>query len=116
MTPIPTDPYFSRFLFQPSGSSLYRLSSLALFHTRCGFLGRSNHRTASHRVASKGGPFSLPHFSLLFFSHPLKQHYLIIDRMILLSVRMARPAERTFHFVNLRHVRVNSLDLMTCSF
>lgn len=69
-------------------------------------------------IVSKGGAFSPSSSSLsslslylsvaswsawsLFFSHPLNQHYLIIDRMILLSARMARPAEHTFHFVNVR--------------
>lgn len=33
-------------------------------------------------------------FSLPLFLHPPNQYYLIIDRMILLSARMARPAEQ----------------------
>lgn len=56
--------------------------------------------------------------SRFFFLHPLvslllrlsssatlyflEQHYLIIDRMILPSTRMAWPAEHTFEFVNVR--------------
>lgn len=86
------------------------LSSIFSFTRVCGFHG------ASYRSVSKGGAFLLlvsppPLSSFFLFStldtvtsflpfYPPKQHYLIIERMILLSARMARPAEHTFHFVN----------------
>lgn len=50
--------------------------------------------------------FSPAPASLLLSSSPtlyfLEQHYLIIDRMILPSTRIAWPAEHTFEFVNVR--------------
>jgi len=52
-------------------------------------------------------PSRAPPTLLLFLSSSatlyfLEQHYLIIDRMILPSTRMAWPAEHTFEFVNVR--------------
>jgi hypothetical protein len=73
---------------------VFYLSSFLLLDLSFFTLG--SHPSPSSRLIS---PFPLSSSPTLYF---LEQHYLIIDRMILPSTRMAWPAEHTFEFVNVR--------------
>lgn len=108
--PIGTDPFYFSLGFTPVGSSSRSSPAFCLFSffTRVSASSEED-PTIDFPKPKLSSPFPFPlsshscfvtppSFSLSL--HPSNQYYLIIDRMILLSARMARPAEHTFHFVN----------------